>query len=245
MTITFFHFYRHDLIVIFLLQISFADQVAKSKDLSASARFLAKSGKKGFGFKKALDASYVSKKLGASKKLLNVIVDLSDSSDSDSDSDSDESEVEDIDADFDSVFAPEEMRCLALIAHNHMKPSIRAFVEANQNLLKKFRLTGTNTTMKMLKEVFGDDPSVVYGPTCQSGPLGGDAEIAAQMCIENLGGMIFFQDPMDAHPHSADIDCLNRQALVHNVITFNNPASAYAGMFTFREALKHGKFILE
>ena len=54
-----------------------------------------------------------------------------------------------------------------------------------------------------LKEVFKDETNVVYGPVCQSGPLGGDAELVALMCSGRLGGLIFFQDPMDAHPHTS------------------------------------------
>jgi len=145
------------------------------------------------------------------------------------------------DASFESAFPPSEMRCLALVAHNHMKPAMKAFVLANKNLLKHFRLTGTNTTMTMLREVFGDDPSVEYGPTCTSGPLGGDAELVAVMCTENLGGCVFFQDPMSAHPHTADIECLNRQANVHNIIMMSNPATAFAVLTTLRIALKEGR----
>lgn len=144
------------------------------------------------------------------------------------------------DPEFWTPFGPHEMRCLALVAHNHMKPAMREFVENNKNVLRKFRLTGTNTTMSMLREVFGDDESILYGPTCQSGPLGGDAQIVALMCVQDLGGMIFLQDPMDAHPHQADIECLNRQANVHDVYVANNPESAYAMTKVLRRALKKG-----
>lgn len=48
------------------------------------------------------------------------------------------------------------MRCLALVAHNHMKGPMREFVRANQDVLRKFRLTGTNSTITMLKSVLGD-----------------------------------------------------------------------------------------
>ena len=153
-----------------------------------------------------------------------------------------EDDLEDtFDASFESAFAPSDMRCLALVAHNHMKPAMKAFVVANKNLLKHFRLTGTNTTMTMLREVFGNDPSVEYGPTCTSGPLGGDAELVAVMCTENLGGCVFFQDPMSAHPHTADIDCLNRQANVHNILMMTNPATAFTVLTTLRIALKEGR----
>ena len=50
--------------------------------------------------------------------------------------------------------------------------------------------------------------------------------------------MIFFQDPMSAHPHQSDIDCLCRQAIVHNTMIANNPTSALMMMTTLRVALK-------
>lgn len=142
---------------------------------------------------------------------------------------------------FQSKFKPEEMRCLALVAHNHMKPAIKSFVLANKNVLCKFKLTGTNTTMTMLREVFGNDPSVKYGPTCTSGPLGGDAELVSIMCTENLGGCVFFQDPMSSHPHAADIECLARQANVHNILMMSNPATAQLCMVSMRIALQEGR----
>jgi len=152
-----------------------------------------------------------------------------------------EEEEDDLDPKFVSCYTPLEMRSLALVAHNHMKAPMKKFVLANQNLLKKFRLTGTNTTMTMLKEVFGDDPTVVYGKSCSSGPLGGDAELVQVMCMGELGGCIFFQDPMSSHPHNADIVCLTRQANVHNIMIMPNPTSAYACMTTLRVALEKGK----
>lgn len=144
-----------------------------------------------------------------------------------------------LDEDFVPAFAPCDMRCLALISHNGMKATMMEFVLTNKNILKKFRLTGTNSTMTMLREVFVDEPKVVYGPSCSSGPLGGDAELVALMCAGLLGGMLFFQDPMSAHPHQCDIDCLVRQALVHNTMMANTPTSAVMMMQVFRMAL-HG-----
>ena len=123
---------------------------------------------------------------------------------------------------FDSRFESDQMRCLALAADNYMKPTMKTFVLANKNVLCKFKLTGTNTTMTMLREVFGDDDSVKFGPTCTSGPLGGDAELVAIVCTENLGGCIYFRDLMLSQPHQADIECLSRQANIHNVLMMQN-----------------------
>lgn len=149
------------------------------------------------------------------------------------------SELNPLDHDFESAFPASDMRCLALVSHNGMKKTMRTFVVANKNLLKKFRLTGTNSTMTMLKEVFKDEPagSVIYGPACASGPLGGDAELVALMVAGRIGGIFFFQDPMNAHPHRADIDCMVRQALVHNTMLAENPTSAYMLVQCLRTAL--------
>jgi methylglyoxal synthase len=152
-----------------------------------------------------------------------------------------EEEEIDMDPEFDSMFAPADMRLLALVSHNNMKTSMKQFVLANMQVLKKFRLTGTNTTMSMLREVFGNDPDVVYGPSCKSGPLGGDAQLVAMAVTSQLGGCIFFIDPMDAHPHSADIECLVRQGNVHNILMMNNPSTAHVCMNSLRVALKMGR----
>ena len=142
---------------------------------------------------------------------------------------------------FQSSFKPEEMRCLALVAHNHMKPAMKAFVEHRKELLKKFRLTGTNTTMTMLKSVFGNDEKVVYGPCFKSGPLGGDAEVCALMCREDLGGVIFFMDPLQSHPHQCDIDALIRLSNVQNVLLTTNPTTAHALCYVLESSLKDGR----
>lgn len=148
-----------------------------------------------------------------------------------------------MDPEFNAAFPPSSMRCLALVSHNGMKKTMREFCVANKNLLKKFRLTGTNSTMTMLKEVFKDEEpgTVVFGPACASGPLGGDAELVAHMVSGLIGGIIFFQDPMDSHPHRADIDCLLRQALVYNSLMAVTPTSAILMLEVFRTALMNNR----
>merc|ERR1711935_1204384 len=167
-----------------------------------------------------------------------VMIDFDDLFDDDSD-DMEEELGNPMDPDFVSAFPACEMRCLALVSHNGMKKTMREFVIANKNLLKKFRLTGTNSTMTMLREVFKDEPSgtVIFGPSCASGPLGGDAELVAHMVDGKIGGIFFFQDPMDSHPHRADIDCLVRQVLVHNVMIAETPSSALMIVNCLRSAL--------
>ena len=139
---------------------------------------------------------------------------------------------------FQSALRPEEMRCLALVAHNRMKPAMKTFVRHQKEVLKKFRLTGTSTTMKMLRSIFDDDKDVMYGPSFKSGPLGGDAEVCALMCREDLGAILFFMDPLDNHPHQCDIDALIRLSNVSNVLFATNPTSCYALALILEQGLK-------
>ena len=59
--------------------------------------------------------------------------------------------------------------------------------------------------------------------------------------MEDLGGIIFFVDPLSAHPHQADIDSLLRLANCGNIIVCPNPASASSMMHTLRCALLKGE----
>ena len=91
----------------------------------------------------------------------------------------------------------EDMRCLALISHNHMKPAMKAFVMEHKDTLLRFRLTGTASTMTMLREVLGD--GACFGPTCSSGPLGGDAQVAAQCVSASRSLGLDASSPPHAH----------------------------------------------
>merc|ERR1712187_943885 len=136
---------------------------------------------------------------------------------------------------------PNEMRMLALVAHNHMKPAMKAFAIAHRRILRNFRLCGTETTLKVLKAIFADDPYVQYGPAFTSGPLGGDAQCGTLLCLHQLGGMVFFQDPLSAHPHAADIAALVRLANIENIAFATNPTSATLLMMGLKRILESGE----
>lgn len=133
-------------------------------------------------------------------------------------------------------------RCLALISHNHMKPAMQEFVMANKEVLRHFRLTGTNSTMTMLGQIF-EGMEVEFGPTMSSGPLGGDAQVGALLTFGDLGGMIFFADPLSAHPHMADVNSLIRLANVHDVLYALNVTSAKSMIRTLKAGLKDPSLI--
>ena len=59
-----------------------------------------------------------------------------------------------------------------------------------------------------------------------SGPMGGDAQIAAQVAQGEIDGVIFLVDPLYAHPHEPDIQGLLRVCNLYNVPLATNLATA-------------------
>jgi methylglyoxal synthase len=59
-----------------------------------------------------------------------------------------------------------------------------------------------------------------------SGPLGGDAQIAARVAEGKTQMVMFFKDPLSSHPHEADINMLLRVCDVHNIPIATNEATA-------------------
>ena len=54
------------------------------------------------------------------------------------------------------------------------------------------------------------------------------SQVGTQMVLEDLGGIIFFTDPLTAHPHAEDIATLLRMADMNNVMHATNPITAVA-----------------
>lgn len=59
-----------------------------------------------------------------------------------------------------------------------------------------------------------------------SGPMGGDAEIAAMVVRNEIDLTVFLIDDLNAQPHEADIQMLLRQCRLHNVPIACNRISA-------------------
>jgi methylglyoxal synthase len=59
-----------------------------------------------------------------------------------------------------------------------------------------------------------------------SGPLGGDAQIAARVAEGKTKMVLFFKDPVSNHPHEVDINMLIRVCDDHNVPLTTNEAKA-------------------
>lgn len=111
----------------------------------------------------------------------------------------------------------------ALIAHDNKKADMVAFVSKR---LKFFNndavdIITTGTTGKKVKHA-----GINRVTTVQSGPLGGDAEIAAMVVRGEITGVIFMRDPLDKHPHDVDISMLMRLCDVHDVPLATNYKTA-------------------
>ncbi|MBV42943.1 MAG: methylglyoxal synthase [Crocinitomicaceae bacterium] len=121
---------------------------------------------------------------------------------------------------------------IALIAHDSKKDELVEFVAQNRAWFIGFSLVGTGTTGGRIAEQGIDIECLA------SGPLGGDAQIAARITEGNVHAVIFFRDPMGKHPHEPDINMLLRQCDVHNIPLATNLATAQ--LLTANQAFKRG-----
>ncbi len=112
-------------------------------------------------------------------------------------------------------------KTIALIAHDGKKAEMVAFALAHLDVLERYTLVATNTTGKLL----GENTRLTVRRML-SGPLGGDAQIAALVAEGGVAAVFFFVDPLGKHPHDPDIQGLLRICNVHNVPLATNPASA-------------------
>jgi methylglyoxal synthase len=111
---------------------------------------------------------------------------------------------------------------IALIAHDGKKAEMVAFMrDFLEDLHRKdIELVATGTTGSHVERA-GLQVEKMF-----SGPLGGDAQIAAMVAEGKVHAVFFFRDPLDKHPHEPDILMLMRICDVHNVPIATNPATA-------------------
>lgn len=115
----------------------------------------------------------------------------------------------------------EKQKTLALISHDGKKADMVAFVLENKPVLERYNLVATNTTGSLIADKTGLPVTKML-----SGPVGGDAQIAAQIAEGKIEAVFFFVDPLGKHPHDPDIQGLLRICNVHNVPLATNAATA-------------------
>jgi methylglyoxal synthase len=124
----------------------------------------------------------------------------------------------------------EEVKNIALVAHDNRKKDLIEWVEWNFLPLLRHRLICTGTTGKMieiaLKRKMGETK-----PSCEilklkSGPLGGDQQLGALIVEGKIDCIIFLWDPMTPHPHDVDVKALLRIAVLYNIPIACNRSTA-------------------
>ncbi len=112
-------------------------------------------------------------------------------------------------------------KTVALIAHDNKKDDMIVFVQRYRDVLERYALVATGTTGKLIHERTGLPVTRML-----SGPLGGDAQIAALVAVGEVAAVFFFIDPLGKHPHDPDINSLLRICNVHDVPLATNAATA-------------------
>ncbi len=111
---------------------------------------------------------------------------------------------------------------IAIISHDGKKAEMIQFLMDYKAILaqKEISLIATGTTGEKAEKAGFRVKKVL------SGPMGGDAQIAAKVAEGDIDLVIFFRDPLEKHPHEPDIFMLMRLCDVHNVPLATNPATA-------------------
>lgn len=87
--------------------------------------------------------------------------------------------------------------------------------------LSRHELFATGTTGALLARELALDVH-----RFQSGPLGGDQQVGAAIVDGRIDILIFFWDPLEPQPHDVDVKALLRIAVVYDIPTASNRASA-------------------
>lgn len=126
---------------------------------------------------------------------------------------------------------------IALIAHDGKKLDMASFIFKHHAMLKNMTLFATLTTGTYIEK---EGIPVIK---LLSGPRGGDAQIAAMVAEGKLHAVLFFRDPLDAHPHEPDVQMLMRVCDVYNIPLASNPATATMILDTLAAATPEHKAI--
>ena len=111
---------------------------------------------------------------------------------------------------------------IAIIAHDNKKADMVAFVMKRMDFFKQdgVNIYATGTTGKHIENA-GLDVNCLL-----SGPMGGDAQIAAKLVEGQVDMVLFFIDPLFSHPHEVDVQMLMRLCNVHDIPLATNYSTA-------------------
>jgi len=103
----------------------------------------------------------------------------------------------------------EEIKRIALVAHDSRKKDLIEWAEWNYKVLIHHKLISTGTTGRLLEEAIkkrlnDEDAHHFQVMKLKSGPLGGDQQLGAMIAEEKIDLLIFLWDPMQPQPHDVD-----------------------------------------
>lgn len=127
-----------------------------------------------------------------------------------------------------------EVKNIVLIAHDSKKQDLLDWAKFNRAVLLEHRLFATGTTGALVRGAT-DLPVTRF----KSGPLGGDQQVGAKIAEGDLDVLIFFWDPLEPQPHDPDVKALLRIAVLYNIPTACNRATAD---FLVASSLFHGPY---
>ena len=128
----------------------------------------------------------------------------------------------------------ENVKNIVLIAHDSRKQDLLEWVRFNREVLKEHRLFATGTTGALIARRADLEVTLF-----KSGPLGGDQQVGARIADGGLDILIFFWDPLEPQPHDPDVKALLRIAVLYNIPTACNRATAD---FLVASPLFHGEY---
>src|SRR5690606_36884703 len=108
---------------------------------------------------------------------------------------------------------------IALIAHDGKKADMVAFVKHHIENFRNETIVATGTSGSYIRQT-GLDVELKL-----SGPMGGDAQIAALAAERKVDGIIYVRDPVGNQVHEPDIQTLMRTSDLYNVPLATNPAT--------------------
>ncbi len=126
----------------------------------------------------------------------------------------------------------DKIKRIALVAHDNRKSDLIEWVNWNWEILVKHRLICTGTTGRLVEEALAEkkqqnnNTRTTHIIKLKSGPLGGDQQMGAMISDGDIDVLIFFWDPMQPQPHDVDVKALSRIAVLYNVVTADNRATA-------------------
>jgi methylglyoxal synthase len=125
----------------------------------------------------------------------------------------------------------EEIKRIALVAHDNRKKDLIEWAEWNYEVLIHHQLVSTGTTGRLLEESLNksltdEDAHHFEVMKLKSGPLGGDQQLGAMIAEGKIDLLIFLWDPMQPQPHDVDVKALLRISVLYNIPTACNRSTA-------------------